>query len=201
MSVPGTAEVQFADGSRPTVPQRSAKEVFARPTGRSDVRATRCDSRPTVTAVRPGTTTAAASRGQATLPVREFTPAGHDRPFRRPAVLSRAPAAGPTANTFNGSSTMLDPVSADGPVVTAAVPHGSCDTVRPGEVHETDLAVVPIGRVDRAPARACDAALRSTAGRVPPLPPARRPHRPGPRRRPAPVPPRPSRPPLPRRAA
>ncbi|ROR44963.1 hypothetical protein [Kitasatospora cineracea] len=32
---------------------------------------------------------------------------------------------------------------------------------RPGEVHETDLAVVPIGRVDRAPARACDAALRS----------------------------------------
>ncbi|MEU5382624.1 hypothetical protein [Kitasatospora cineracea] len=162
VSVSGTAEVRFADGSRLTLPQRSAKEVFARLTDRSGVCAAHCDSRLTVTAVRPGTTTVATSRGQATVPVWEFTLSGYDRPFRYPAVLSQAPAAGPTANTFDGSSTVLDSVSADGLVVTAVVSHGSCDTVRPGEVHETDLAVVLIGRVDRAPARACDAAARST---------------------------------------
>ncbi|MFJ5882111.1 hypothetical protein [Kitasatospora cineracea] len=162
VSVSGTAEVRFADGSRLIVPQRSAKEVFAWLTGRSGVCATRCDGRLTVTAVRPGTTTVATSRGPAAIPVWEFTLSGYDRPFRYPAVRSQAPAAGPTADAFNGSATVLDSVSADGLVVTAAVPHRSCDTVRPGEVHETDLAVVLIGRVDRAPARACDGAPRST---------------------------------------
>ncbi|KDN86254.1 hypothetical protein [Kitasatospora cheerisanensis] len=50
-------------------------------------------------------------------------------------------------------------------MLTAGVPRGSCEDVRPGEVYETDLAVVLIGRTEarRLPAgQACDLALRVT---------------------------------------
>ncbi|MFJ5924243.1 hypothetical protein ACIQF6_16750 [Kitasatospora sp. NPDC092948] len=162
VSVSGLAEVRFPDGSRLTLPQRSAQDVLGRLTHRGDPCATDCDTRLTITAVRPGTTTVATSRGRATIPVWEFTLSGYDGPFRYPAVASQAPAPGPTVDLVDGVSTVLDSVSADGLVLTAGVPHGSCDTVRPGEVHETDRAVVLIGRVDHASSRHCDAALRFT---------------------------------------
>jgi len=162
VSVSGLAEVQFPDGSRLTLPQRSAQDVFDWLTHRGDPCAIRCDTRLTVTAVRPGTTTVATSRGQATIPVWEFTLSGYDRPFRYPAVTSQAPAPGPAVALTDGVSTVLDSVSADGLLLTATVAHGSYDTVGPGEVHETDRAVVLIGRTERHSAQHCDAALRFT---------------------------------------
>ncbi|MGX4736850.1 hypothetical protein [Kitasatospora griseola] len=161
VSVSGTTEVVFADGSRLALPQRSAKAVFDSLTQRRSACAADCDTRLTVTAVRPGTTTVATSRGQAVIPVWEFTVAGYDRPFRYPAVLSQAPA--PTTPAPVTGATTLRSVSADGLVLTAFVPHGSCGTVRPGEVHETDRAVVLIGRTTPAESgRPCNAALLST---------------------------------------
>ncbi|PJN25059.1 hypothetical protein CG736_16420 [Kitasatospora sp. CB02891] len=161
VSVSGTTEVVFADGSRLALPQRSAKTVFDSLTRRRSACAADCDTRLTVTAARPGTTTVATSRGQAVIPVWEFTVSGYDRPFRYPAVLSQAPAPITPAAPVTGATTLRS-VSADGLVLTASVPHGSCDTVRPGEVHETDRAVVLIGRVDPARDQVCDAALRAT---------------------------------------
>ncbi|MFJ1790373.1 hypothetical protein [Kitasatospora griseola] len=161
VSVSGTTEVTFADGSRLALPQRSAKAVFDSLTERRSGCATGCDTRLTVTAVQPGTTTVATSRGQAVIPVWEFTITGYDRPFRYPAVLSQAPTR--TMPALVTGDTTLHSVSADGLVLTAGVPHGSCDTVLPGEVHETDRAVVLIGRI--TPVKSglpCNAALLVT---------------------------------------
>ncbi|MFD8596224.1 hypothetical protein ACFV1L_14620 [Kitasatospora sp. NPDC059646] len=164
VSVADTAEVQFADGSRLVLPQRSAKEVFEELTRSDRPCSGHCDARLTVTGVRPGTTTVPTSRGQATIPVWEFTVAGYDGPFRYPAVRSQDPYR-PAPGPGPAGATTLRSVSADGLVLTAGVPHGSCDTVQPGEVYETDLAVVLIGRIAARslPAgQACDLALRVT---------------------------------------
>ncbi|MGW4384571.1 hypothetical protein [Kitasatospora sp. NPDC004531] len=142
VSVSGTAEVQFADGSRLTLPQRSAKDTLTWLTGRPDPCRGECGgSRLSITAVQPGTTTVTTSRGQATIPVWEFTVAGYDEPFRYPAVLAQGPdrpAPGPYTQP------VLRSVSPDGLILTALVEHGACDAIQPGEVHETDRAVVLI---------------------------------------------------------
>ncbi|MEV7119001.1 hypothetical protein [Kitasatospora griseola] len=168
VSVSGLAEVRFADGSRLTLPQRSAQDVLNWLTGRPDPCRGQCgDSRLSVTAVRPGTTTVPTSRGQATIPVWEFTLSGYDRPFRYPAVRTQAPnppTPGPGPATGSGGTVLLS-ASPDGLVLTAAVPHGSCDSVQPGEVHETDQAVVLIGRITPrrlAEGHACNDVLLST---------------------------------------
>ncbi|MFJ8438524.1 hypothetical protein [Kitasatospora griseola] len=165
VSVSGTTEVTFADGSRLALPQRSAKAVLDSLTRQRSACATGCDTRLTVTAVQPGTTTVATSRGQAVIPVWEFTITGYDRPFRYPAVLSQAPARTtpvPDPAPAAGATTLRS-VSADGLVLTAFVPHGGCDTVRPGEVHETDRAVVLIGRTAPTKSgRPCNDLLLST---------------------------------------
>ncbi|MFF0392467.1 hypothetical protein ACFYS8_27785 [Kitasatospora sp. NPDC004615] len=165
VAVSGTAEVQFADGSRLTLPQRTAQAVLDSLTEKGGVCPGDCGGRLTITAVQPGTTTVATSRGQATIPVWEFTITGYDRPFRYPAVLPQAqagPAHGPNSEP---GSTWLRSVSSDGLVLTATVPHGTCSTLLPGEVYETDQAVVLIGRtapVTPDPDHVCDAALRAT---------------------------------------
>ncbi|MFD8482483.1 hypothetical protein [Kitasatospora sp. NPDC059673] len=152
VNVSGTAEVQFADGSRMTLPQRSAKDTLTWLTSRKDPCLGGCgDGRLSITAVQPGTTTVTTSRGRATIPVWEFTIAGYDQPFRYPAVLTQAqnpPTPGPGPAAGSGGTTLVS-VSPDGLVLTATVPHGSCDLVQPGEVHETDQAVVLIGRTTR----------------------------------------------------
>ncbi|RKE18581.1 hypothetical protein [Streptomyces sp. TLI_171] len=157
----GAAQVEFADGSRLTLPLRSAQDTYTSLTHRSDSCAADCGHRLTVTAVRPGTTTVATSRGRATVPVWEFTVAGYDQPFRYPAVLSQRPPVKAEGWVGDGTATTLRSVSADGLVLTATVPFG-CDTVGPGTVHETDRAVVLIGRTTPqalGPDEACPAML------------------------------------------
>ncbi|OKJ08279.1 hypothetical protein AMK19_19935 [Kitasatospora sp. CB01950] len=168
VSVSGIAEVQFADGSRLTLPQRSAQDVLSWLSGRKDPCRGQCgDSRLSITAAQPGTTTVTTSRGRATIPVWEFTIEGYDQPFRYPAVLTQAehpPIPGPGPLAGSGGSTLVS-VSADGLVLTATVPQGSCDSAQPGEVHETDQAVVLIGRI--APRHPGGGACPASLGHIP----------------------------------
>ncbi|MFD7729031.1 hypothetical protein ACFV6F_01400 [Kitasatospora phosalacinea] len=165
VSVSGLTEVRFADGSALALPQRSAQEVLTSLTHRSDSCAADCDTRLTVTAVRPGTATVTTSRGRATIATWEFTLDGYAGPFRYPAVLPQQPPPPATApdRPDGGISTSLLAVSPDGLVLTAAVPYG-CGTAAPGTVYETDLAVVLIGRAtprSLGPDEACDAVLHT----------------------------------------
>ncbi|MFD7642505.1 hypothetical protein ACFV4P_17805 [Kitasatospora sp. NPDC059795] len=141
VAVSDTAEVQFENGERTVLPRRSAKDVLTWMTDRGNTCTDRCADPLAITAVRPGTTTVATSRGRATIPVWEFTIAGYDEPFRYPAVLSQGPDRPP-----HGPYTepVLASVSPDGLILTAGVEHGSCDIPEPGEVYETDQAVVLI---------------------------------------------------------
>ncbi|MFI9786620.1 hypothetical protein ACIHEI_24430 [Kitasatospora sp. NPDC051984] len=163
VAVSGTAEVRFADGTRLTLPQRTAQAVLDSLTEHSNPCPAQC-YRLAVTAVQPGTTTVATSRGQATIPVWEFTITGYDHPFRYPAVLPQAQAGPAPGSDTDPATTWLRKASPDGLVLTASVPHGSCDSVLPGEVHETDQAVVLIGRTtpDKSDGP-CTAILLSTA--------------------------------------
>src|SRR6478609_11083300 len=150
VSVSGLSEVRFADGSTLALPQRSAKDVFdSLPAAAVDC-AEACPPL-AVTAVRPGTRQVATSRGEATVPVWEFTVEGYAEPFRYPAVLPQAgqslPRPEPTADgpwTADGTSASLSAVSPDGLLLTGYVSYG-CATVGPGTVYETDRVVVLIG--------------------------------------------------------
>ncbi|GLW52326.1 hypothetical protein [Kitasatospora phosalacinea] len=163
VSVSGLTEVRFADGSALALPQRSAQDVYASLTHRSDSCAADCDTRLTVTAVRPGTATVTTSRGRATIATWEFTLDGYAGPFRYPAVLPQQPPppTGTPDQPDDGIPAELRAVSPDGLVLTAVVPYG-CAVPGPGTVYETDRAVVLIGRADPrgpGPDGACDAAL------------------------------------------
>ncbi|GAA2094783.1 hypothetical protein GCM10009759_22490 [Kitasatospora saccharophila] len=169
VSFSGLSEVRFADGSTLALPQRSAADVLdplpAAATGCADD----CPSL-AVTAARPGTRRVATSRGEATVPVWEFTFAGYAEPFRYPAVLPRAgwslPRPWPTGTgawSADGVPVSLTAVSPDGLLLTGYVPFG-CATVDPGSVYETDLAVVLIGRTTPralAPDEGCPASLNA----------------------------------------
>jgi len=161
-----TAEVVWQDGSRLALPLRAPDGVLRAATGGGGVPcAGLCEHRLTVTAVRLTTREVPTSRGPATVPVWELTVAGYPDPFTYPAVapqqpplpsyapLSPAPGAGVPVS-WSG-------VSADGLTLDAVQGGGACEEPLPGEVYETDQAVVMIGRSrsTATPGQACAAVL------------------------------------------
>ncbi|MFC8722649.1 hypothetical protein [Kitasatospora sp. NPDC057198] len=172
VSVSGLSEVRFADGSTLALPQRSAEDVLdSLPAATVDC-ADRCPPL-VVTAVRPGTRQVATSRGEATVPVWEFTVEGYAEPFRYPAVLPQAgqalPRSEPTVPavpgpwTADGVPASLSAVSPDGLLLTGYVSYG-CATVDPGSVYETDQVVVLVGHTTPrklAPDEVCPASINA----------------------------------------
>ncbi len=165
-----TGEVVWqGGGGRLTLPLVTAAQVFRGLTENKPSCSGHCDTRLSVTAVRPGTRTVATSRGQATIPVWEFTVAGYAEPFAYAAVAPQqtprpVPPATPYPQIPGATGAGWTGVSADGLTLTAVVGHGDCDELLPGEVYETDDAVVLIGhtRSKVRPGTACDLALRSS---------------------------------------
>ncbi|MFC6598398.1 hypothetical protein [Kitasatospora paranensis] len=161
----GKAEVVWADGSRLSLPLLSADRVFRGLTQGGAVCSGHCDAVLTVTGARPATRTVRTSRGAAVIPVWEFGVAGYAAPFTYPAVAAeRLPDGGPSGPGPGSESAQWSGTSADGRTLTAMVEHGGCSEVLPGEVYETDAAVVLIAHT-RSTARrgeACPAVV--TAG-------------------------------------
>ncbi|MFJ2746033.1 hypothetical protein ACIO3O_40960 [Streptomyces sp. NPDC087440] len=105
-----------------------------------------------VTGVRLAASKVATSRGTARVPAWEFTVAGYDRPFRRPAVtasvIPKSPIAPVERETYAQMPVeTLKSVSDDGRSVTVLVPHGACDGGGTADVLETGAAVVLAGFV------------------------------------------------------
>jgi hypothetical protein len=158
----GTAEVVWADGSRSTLPLLSADRVFRGLTQGGAACSGHCDATLTVTGARPATRTVRTSRGAAVIPVWEFGVAGYAAPFTYPAVVAEQPPSGGPSSPVAGTEPALwSATSADGRTLTAMVEHGGCSEVLPGEVYETDAAVVLIAHT-RSTARrgaACPAVM------------------------------------------
>ncbi|MFB7664603.1 hypothetical protein ACFC1R_11755 [Kitasatospora sp. NPDC056138] len=160
------AEVVWRDGARLTLPLLPAGRVLA---GLTEGRPP-CQDHCTplsVTAVRAGTRQVDTSRGPATIPVWEFGVAGYTDPFSYPAVLPRPPLTAwgePRPRPFAEQSASWSGTSPDGLTLTGTVTLGGCDRPLPGEVYETDRAVVLIARRDSGaePAAVCPAS--ATAG-------------------------------------
>lgn len=161
----GTTEVVWADGSRLSLPLLSADRVFRGLTQSGAVCSGRCDTTLTVTGARPTTRTVRTSRGAAVIPVWEFTVAGYAAPFTYPAVAAEhLPGGGPSDLGPGVESARWSATSADGRTLTALVAHGGCSEVLPGEVYETDAAVVLIAHT-RSTARrgeACPAVMTAS---------------------------------------
>lgn len=164
-------KVTWSDGSAVTRPLLTARQVFDGLTsskGKSECEGKGCDRRLRVTGAKAATRTLATSRGQATIPVWEFTIEGYAEPFAYPAVAPDEPPTGQHGGhplpEIKGMSQAADwhKTSADRRVLTARVLHGSCDDVLPGQVYETNDVVVLIGRTGPWKAAMCNAALRAT---------------------------------------
>ncbi|MER5640863.1 hypothetical protein ABT095_28425 [Kitasatospora sp. NPDC002227] len=151
-----TATVVWADGSALALPVVESGELFRSLEGVT----CRSDCRPlVVTAVRPGTRQVATSRGQATVPVWEFTVTGYTGEFAYPAVAAqeaaRPPASEPpplpgvTRADWTGTSP-------DGLTVHGRVQLG-CGTLESAQTYETDSAVVLVPHLhsDLKPGQVC----------------------------------------------
>lgn len=152
-SAPASGEVRWADGSGLSLPLLSAEQVFRRLTTGKSCPTSQCALRLAVTAIAPGTRTLATSRGQATVPVWEFTLAGYPGTFDYPAIEQPAPTLAAPVAPLPSNGTLvpvghLSAASADGLTLTGLVGYSSCSsTLAPGQVYETDDAVVLIGEV------------------------------------------------------
>ncbi|MDJ0346881.1 hypothetical protein QMK19_37615 [Streptomyces sp. H10-C2] len=168
------AKVTWSDGSTAVRPLLPARKVFAgliQAGGKVVCPGQACDKRLRVTGAKAAARTLATSRGQATIPVWEFTIEGYAKPFAYPAV---APDLPPDQSEprhpppdIAGMNQVADwsRTSGDGRVLTVRVLHGSCVDVLAGQVYETKGVVVVIGRTRarKIPAgSACDAALRAS---------------------------------------
>jgi hypothetical protein len=144
------AQVVWDGGAQLSLPLVSAEAVFRSLTENKGPCAGRCAARLSVTAVRPAVRTVRTSRGQARIPVWEFTVAGYTDPFVHPAVAGQQPVravppASPEPVIPDTSGAVWRSTSADGRTLTAMVPAGGCYKALPGEVYETDQVVVLIG--------------------------------------------------------
>ncbi|MFD9125672.1 hypothetical protein [Kitasatospora sp. NPDC059571] len=146
----GTAQVRFADGSVLAVPLVSADAVFRRLTDTGVACPGACAGRLEVSGARPATREVSTSRGRAVIPVWEFSVAGYAEPFTYPAVaggqVPGEPSPGPRWEAPGAGAALWSGTSADGLVLTGLVTHGACTQLLPGEVYETDAAVVLIAR-------------------------------------------------------
>ncbi|WP_441246656.1 hypothetical protein [Kitasatospora sp. McL0602] len=159
-----TGQVVWPDGSTLNLPLLTSDAVFRSLTEGKPPCQDRCGDRLTVTAVRPGVRQTATSRGEATIPVWEFTIAGYSQPFAYPAVAPQATLPQPPQpHPLPPGVLAAGWTGADGLTVHGMVTHGDCDELLPGEVYETDAAVVLIAhsRSTLKAGQACDAAARS----------------------------------------
>ncbi|MGW2399939.1 hypothetical protein ACWCYY_25595 [Kitasatospora sp. NPDC001664] len=144
-----TAEVVWVHGRRQALPMISPWQVLdglakGKPPCGAD-----CEPPLKLTGVARGSRTVATSRGQATVPVWEFTIAGYQDPFVYPAVAPQQPPVGRPVQRWADRSVTYESVSADGLTVTGRVGRGSCERVTGTEAYETDRLVVLIAEVRR----------------------------------------------------
>ncbi|AUG76620.1 hypothetical protein CFP65_1741 [Kitasatospora sp. MMS16-BH015] len=147
-----TATVVWADGSTLALPALGSAESLRFLMDDDAPCQDGCHPIP-VTAVRPGTRQMPTSRGQATIPVWEFTLAGYPQAFTYPAVAPQqspgptpAPGATPSPVVPGAMGAGWTSVSADGLTLHGSVDLGCTESVST-EVYETDTAVVPIVHV------------------------------------------------------
>ncbi|MFJ8042722.1 hypothetical protein ACIRBX_19750 [Kitasatospora sp. NPDC096147] len=145
------AEVRWGDGSALGLPLRSVRESLLDLAGNRQAGPCHGDCTPLpVGEVRAGRREVGTSRGQATVPVWEFTVEGYAEPFALPAVGAQDRArplppagwpgspAGLSVGSF-GARTAGD----DGLTLTGTVDLGPCRRVVLSETYETEDSVVP----------------------------------------------------------
>ncbi|AUG76621.1 hypothetical protein CFP65_1742 [Kitasatospora sp. MMS16-BH015] len=159
-----TTTVTWADGTHLALPELTADQVFrSLSEGRPDCR-NHCHPL-AVTAVRPGTRQVDTSRGQATVPVWEFTLAGYTQPFAYPAVTPQqttvqVPPTTPYPVIRDATDALWSGTSPDGRTIHAQV-IVHCAALDSAEAYETATAVVLIAHLHstlethRPPAVAC----------------------------------------------
>ncbi|MFI5527924.1 hypothetical protein ACIA8O_05140 [Kitasatospora sp. NPDC051853] len=146
-----TAEVVWPYGQRLTLPMLSPQQVLDRlRTGRPSCGPTGCEPPMELTGVARGSRTVATSRGQATVPVWEFTMAGYEEPFTLPAIAPQQQPATEPVRAWAGQSVTYRSVSADGLTVTGQVGRGSCDQALGTEAYETDQVVVLMAELKKS---------------------------------------------------
>ncbi|WP_327069653.1 hypothetical protein [Kitasatospora sp. NBC_01302] len=166
---PETGTVRWADGSTLTLPLLAAAQLIKEPPAASTCSAStescapppgrpsggnpgcpshQCTGWLVVTAVTPGTREVDTSRGTATIPTWQFTVQGYGTPFSYPAVSAPPATPLPGGTPVAGLTAVTDwtSVSGDGLTLTAHQEGGGCRQPLPGEVYETDTAVVLLGR-------------------------------------------------------
>ncbi|MFJ8042723.1 hypothetical protein ACIRBX_19755 [Kitasatospora sp. NPDC096147] len=155
-----TAEVVWVYGQRAALPMLSPTEVLARLAEGKHPCGPACEPPLKVTGAARGSRTVATSRGQATVPVWEFTVEGYQEPFAFPAVAPQQPPAGTPSGKWERQGVGFLAVSADGLTVTGEVRRGGCEEVVGTEAYETDRVVVLMAQLEPLRTTAsCDAAL------------------------------------------
>ncbi|WP_405004198.1 hypothetical protein OHV13_07300 [Kitasatospora purpeofusca] len=152
-----TGTVSFPDGTSMTLPltdPRSAYEDLVKYHDTCTMEP--CDTRLTVTAVRPATHRQRTSRGAVTVPVWEFVFAGVDYPYAVTAVESQAPSLDYSVKDEDLPAGVTDVVlaSEDEEALEGMIEPENCADARPGEVYGTADVLVLIGRTTGRP-RTC----------------------------------------------
>ncbi|MFJ8429992.1 hypothetical protein ACIQ9P_01690 [Kitasatospora sp. NPDC094019] len=153
----GTGTVSFPDGTSMTLPLTDPRAAYEdRVRYRDGCTREPCDTRLTVTAVRPGTHRQRTSRGTVTVPVWEFVFAGVDHPYAVAAVESQAPSVDYGVEDEDLPAGVTDVVlaSEDEQGLEGMIEPENCADARPGEAYGTSEALVLVGRTTGRP-RTC----------------------------------------------
>ncbi|MFF2656598.1 hypothetical protein ACFVUH_04470 [Kitasatospora sp. NPDC058032] len=153
----GAGTVSFADGTSTALPLTDPRAAYGELVRYRDNPCTRepCDTRLTVTAVRPGTRPQLTSRGTATVPVWEFRFAGLDEPYAVAAVevesaQKSARYTVPDEDLPTGIADVLLAFHDEKGLEGVMYPHDCADAL-PGAVYETADVLVLIGRTTGRP--------------------------------------------------
>ncbi|MFI5527925.1 hypothetical protein ACIA8O_05145 [Kitasatospora sp. NPDC051853] len=171
----GKGTVRWADGRQVEVPLLSAKAALDEHS--RQVGCMQCPPKVAITGARLSTRTIPTNRGQATVPVWEFTVHGYAEPFAYPAVL---PSGGTDRPTPSPSVLMeldrtiwpAEPVglAPDGLTLDVVVKAGVCVRLDALEAVETDRSVVLIARQTPQPRQeGCTTEPRGTVRLTRPL--------------------------------
>nr|BEK65291.1 hypothetical protein KPHV_25180 [Kitasatospora purpeofusca] len=153
----GTGTVSFPDGTSMALPLTDPRDVYMwRTNYRDPCPEEPCDTRLTVTAVRPGTRSQITSRGTVTVPVWEFAFAGLETPYAVAAVESQAPSLDHSVKDEDLPAGVTDVVLASEKeeALEGMIDPENCADARPGEVYATADVLVLIGRTTGRP-RTC----------------------------------------------
>ncbi|MFD4904437.1 hypothetical protein [Kitasatospora purpeofusca] len=153
----GTGTVSFPDGTSVALPLTDPRSAYEwRTEYRDPCPREPCDTRLTVTAVRPATRSQRTSRGTVTVPVWEFVFAGLEKPYAVAAVESQAPSVDYNIKDEDLPAGVTDVVlaSEDEQWLEGMIEPENCADARPGEVYGTADVLVLIGRTTGRP-RSC----------------------------------------------